>query len=146
MFPTKKVQSMIGSRVQVEMKGDEQLLEGTLESVDDYLNLHLLDTVEIVDGEQMRSLGQVVLRGNNIILKTADGGDRGTGTGSDTPQHRWRFSEPDLEGTGHQQQAVFTRHPQAAGRRSGRAQVCGDRWRADIQNQLLWRGWWRQQI
>lgn len=68
MFPTKKVQSMIGSRVQVEMKGDEQLLEGMLESVDDYLNLHLLDTVEIVDGEQMRSLGQVVLRGNNIIL------------------------------------------------------------------------------
>ena len=68
MFPTKKVQSMIGSRVQFEMKGDEQLLEGTLESVDDYLNLHLLDTVEIANGEQMRSLGQVVLRGNNIIL------------------------------------------------------------------------------
>ncbi|MCK4651528.1 MAG: LSM domain-containing protein [Methanosarcinales archaeon] len=68
MFPTKKVQSMIGSRIQVEMKGDEQLLEGTLESVDDYLNLHLLDTVEIANGERMRSLGQVVLRGNNIIL------------------------------------------------------------------------------
>ncbi|MBA1342320.1 MAG: putative snRNP Sm-like protein [ANME-2 cluster archaeon] len=68
MFPTKKVQSMIGSRVQVEMKGDVHLLEGELESVDDYLNLHLLDTVEIADGERIRSLGSVVLRGNNIIL------------------------------------------------------------------------------
>ncbi len=59
---------MIGSRVQVEMKGDVHLLEGELESVDDYLNLHLLDTVEIVDGERLRSLGSVVLRGNNIVL------------------------------------------------------------------------------
>jgi small nuclear ribonucleoprotein (snRNP)-like protein len=59
---------MIGSRVQVEMKGDVHLLEGELESVDDYLNLHLLDTVEIADGERLRSLGSVVLRGNNIIL------------------------------------------------------------------------------
>jgi len=68
LFPTKKVQSMIGTRVQVEMKGDVHLLEGELESVDDYLNLHLLDTVEIADGERLRSLGSVVLRGNNIIL------------------------------------------------------------------------------
>ena len=68
MFPTKKVQSMIGSRVQVEMKGDTNSLEGELESVDDYLNLHLLDTVEIANGERLRSLGSVVLRGNNIIL------------------------------------------------------------------------------
>jgi len=50
------------------MKGDVHILEGELESVDDYLNLHLLDTVEIADGERRRSLGSVVLRGNNIIL------------------------------------------------------------------------------
>ncbi len=59
---------MIGSRIQVEMKGDVHILEGELESVDDYLNLHMLDTVEIADGERLRSLGSVVLRGNNIIL------------------------------------------------------------------------------
>lgn len=68
MFPTKKVQTFIGKRVQVEMKGDANLLEGKLESVDDYLNLHLLDTHEINDGVKTRSLGSVVLRGNNIIL------------------------------------------------------------------------------
>jgi small nuclear ribonucleoprotein (snRNP)-like protein len=59
---------MIGTRILVEMKGDNHLLEGELESVDDYLNLHILDTVEVADGERLRSLGSVVLRGNNIIL------------------------------------------------------------------------------
>jgi len=68
LFPNKKVQKMIGSKVQVEMKGDIHVLEGTLTSVDDYLNLHLIDTVEIANGERLRSLGSVVLRGNNIIL------------------------------------------------------------------------------
>ncbi len=50
------------------MKGDLHILEGTLKSADDYLNLHLMDAVEISDGERLRSLGSVVLRGNNIIL------------------------------------------------------------------------------
>ncbi|HJH29443.1 MAG TPA: LSM domain-containing protein [Methanosarcinaceae archaeon] len=68
MFPNIKVQKSIGSKVQVEMKGDHHILEGTLKSVDDYLNLHLVDAVEITDGERLRSLGSVVLRGNNVIL------------------------------------------------------------------------------
>ncbi len=59
---------MIGSKVQVEMKGDQHILEGTLQSADDYLNLHLVDTTELAGGERLRSLGSVVLRGNNIIL------------------------------------------------------------------------------
>ncbi|MEA1985635.1 MAG: LSM domain-containing protein [Euryarchaeota archaeon] len=68
MFPIKKVQKLIGSSVQVEMKGDLHILEGTLESADDYMNLHLEDTVELFEGERLRALGSVVLRGNNIIL------------------------------------------------------------------------------
>jgi small nuclear ribonucleoprotein (snRNP)-like protein len=59
---------MIGSRIQVEMKGDKHTLEGKLESADDNLNLHLVDTFEIADGVKSRSLGSVVLRGNNIIM------------------------------------------------------------------------------
>ncbi len=68
LFPNKKVQALIGKRIQVEMKGDKHTLEGKLESADDNLNLHLLDTYEIADGVKSRSLGSVVLRGNNIIL------------------------------------------------------------------------------
>ncbi len=68
MFPNKKVQALIGKRIQVEMKGDKHTLEGKLESADDNLNLHLVDTFEIADGVKARTLGSVVLRGNNIIL------------------------------------------------------------------------------
>lgn len=68
MFPNKKVQALIGQKVQVEMKGEKNILEGTLVSADDYLNLHMVDTTEISNGQKIRSLGSVVLRGNNIIL------------------------------------------------------------------------------
>ena len=68
MFPIKKVQSMVGGRIQVEMKGEANKLEGSLKSADDYLNLHLIDSMEVKDGERVRSLGSVVLRGNNIVL------------------------------------------------------------------------------
>ncbi len=68
MFPNKKVQTLIGTRIKVEMKGDKTVLEGRLDSADENLNLHLVDTYEIADGVKSRSLGSVVLRGNNIIL------------------------------------------------------------------------------
>jgi len=68
LFPNKKVQALVGQKVQVEMKGEKNILEGTLVSADDYLNLHLNDTTEISNGQKVRSLGSVVLRGNNIIL------------------------------------------------------------------------------
>lgn len=68
LFPNKKVQKLVGSRIQVEMKGDHSLLDGILKSADDYMNLHLEDTFEMVEEERQRSLGSVVLRGNNIIL------------------------------------------------------------------------------
>jgi len=68
LFPSKKVQKLVGSKIQVEMKGDLHLLEGTLKSADDYMNLHMVDTAEVANGKRLRSLGSVVLRGNNIVL------------------------------------------------------------------------------
>jgi len=68
LFPIKKVQSLVGIRILVEMKGEKNKLEGELKSADDYLNLHLVDTMEIGNGERKRSLGSVVLRGNNIVM------------------------------------------------------------------------------
>lgn len=68
MFPTKKLQSMVGQKIQVEMKGGQHILEGILESSDEYLNMHLNNTVEIIDGEKSISLGSVVLRSNNVII------------------------------------------------------------------------------
>ncbi len=68
MFPNKKVQSLVGREIHVEMKGEQCVLEGMLTSVDDYLNLHLSGANEILEGEKKRSLGSVVLRGNNVVL------------------------------------------------------------------------------
>jgi len=68
LFPSKKVQDLVGTKIQVEMKGEENLLEGILKSVDDYLNLHIVNTTEIINGEKSRALGSVVVRGNNIVL------------------------------------------------------------------------------
>jgi small nuclear ribonucleoprotein (snRNP)-like protein len=68
MFPNKKVQSLVGKEIHVEMKGEQCVLEGVLTSVDDYLNLHLSGANEILEGEKKRSLGSVILRGNNVVL------------------------------------------------------------------------------
>jgi len=57
------LQSLVGKRIRVEMKWDSSILEGTLISVDDRMNLYLEDTVEIVNGERVRRLGSVILRG-----------------------------------------------------------------------------------
>ncbi len=68
MLPAQMVKSMIGKMVRVEMKGEENSLIGKLESVDDYMNLHLSNAIEYRGEEKVRSLGDIVLRGNNIIL------------------------------------------------------------------------------
>ena len=70
MYPNKKVLSLIGTKVQVEMKGERNILEGTLVGEDEYLNLHLSNTMEVLEGERSRLLGSIILRGNNIILIT----------------------------------------------------------------------------
>lgn len=68
MFPNKRVQSLVGRRIHVEMKGEKFVLEGVLVSADDYLNLHLSGANEIMNGERKRLLGSVILRGNNVVL------------------------------------------------------------------------------
>ncbi len=59
---------MVGKRVHVEMKGERNVLEGVLTSVDDYLNLYLSGANEVENGERKRLLGSVVVRGNNVVL------------------------------------------------------------------------------
>lgn len=68
MLPNQMVKSLIGKTIRVEMKGDESDLVGKLESVDDYMNIFLTNAMEYRNGEKLRSLGNLVLRGNNVIL------------------------------------------------------------------------------
>jgi len=68
VLPNQMVKSMVGRVIRVEMKGEENSLVGRLESVDDYMNLHLSNAIEYRGGEKLRALGDIVLRGNNVIL------------------------------------------------------------------------------
>ncbi len=68
MLPSQMVRSLIGRKIRVEMKGEESNLVGKLESVDDYMNLYLTNATEYKNGEKIRTLGDLVLRGNNVIL------------------------------------------------------------------------------
>ena len=50
----------------VEIKDEGRQLQGRLVAVDEYLNIHMDETVENNRGTR-RNLGTVVIRGNNIL-------------------------------------------------------------------------------
>ncbi|MCX8172220.1 MAG: Like-Sm ribonucleoprotein core [Archaeoglobaceae archaeon] len=68
MLPNQMVKSLIGKIIRVEMKGEEHELVGKLEGVDEYMNLFLTNAMEYKGDEKLRSLGEIVLRGNNVVI------------------------------------------------------------------------------
>ncbi|MDD1730260.1 MAG: ribonucleoprotein [Methanospirillum sp.] len=67
VLPIKKVYSLVDSTISVEMKDEGRIFEGKLVAVDEYLNLHLEDSIETTDAANKRDLGTLVIRGNNIL-------------------------------------------------------------------------------
>ncbi|HKM41938.1 MAG TPA: LSM domain-containing protein, partial [Methanocorpusculum sp.] len=53
--------------ISVEIKDEGCKFEGRLVAMDEYLNLHLEETVEITTKNGRRNIGTVVIRGNNIL-------------------------------------------------------------------------------
>ncbi|MCS7143496.1 MAG: Like-Sm ribonucleoprotein core [Archaeoglobaceae archaeon] len=68
LLPNQMVKSLIGKVIRVEMKGEEHELVGKLEGVDEYMNLFLTNAMEYKGDEKLRSLGEIVLRGNNVVI------------------------------------------------------------------------------
>ncbi|MDO5844355.1 MAG: ribonucleoprotein [Methanocorpusculum sp.] len=66
VLPIKKVNSLVDSKISVEIKDEGCKFEGILVAMDEYLNLHMEDVIEI-RGNAKRNLGTVVIRGNNIL-------------------------------------------------------------------------------
>ena len=66
VLPIKKVFSLVDSKITVEIKDEGRQLQGRLVAVDEYLNIHMDETVETKRGTR-RNLGTVVIRGNNIL-------------------------------------------------------------------------------
>lgn len=65
VMPLNILEKSLNRRVHLILK-DNRMLEGRLVGYDDYMNLVLEDTEETL-GEQIRRIGTVVLRGNNVV-------------------------------------------------------------------------------
>ncbi|MCC6026997.1 MAG: Like-Sm ribonucleoprotein core [Archaeoglobi archaeon] len=68
MLPNQMVKSLLGKTIRVEMKGEENELVGRLEGVDEYMNLFLTNATECKGDKKIRNLGNIILRGNNVVL------------------------------------------------------------------------------
>lgn len=67
VLPIKKVFALVDSKIIVEIKDDGRKLQGRLVAVDEHLNIHMDQTMEFTDDQRGRSLGNVVIRGSNIL-------------------------------------------------------------------------------
>ena len=65
VLPVKVLERSVDKRISLLLK-DSRILEGKLIGFDDYMNLVLEDTEETFE-ENVRRIGTVVLRGNNVI-------------------------------------------------------------------------------
>ncbi|MFQ6012540.1 MAG: LSM domain-containing protein [Thermoplasmata archaeon] len=63
--PLQILEKSLNTRISLLLK-DNRVLVGTLIGYDDYMNMVLEDTEE-TQGEQVRRVGTVVLRGNNVV-------------------------------------------------------------------------------
>ncbi|QYZ78263.1 ribonucleoprotein [Methanofollis formosanus] len=67
VLPVKKVFSLVDSKIVVEIKDEGKKLQGRLVAVDEHMNLHMDETIEYTGDQRGRTLGTVVIRGNNIL-------------------------------------------------------------------------------
>lgn len=65
VMPLNVLEKSINKRVSLLLK-DNRVLDGKLAGYDEYMNMVLEDTEETKD-EQVRRIGTVVLRGNNVV-------------------------------------------------------------------------------
>ena len=65
VMPLNVLEKSINKRISLLLK-DNRILDGKLVGYDEYMNVVLEDTEETKD-EQVRRIGTVVLRGNNVV-------------------------------------------------------------------------------
>jgi len=64
---TKIFEESLGKVVLVELKGGRSV-RGKLFSFDQHMNLVLEDAEDVVDSENTRKIGTIIVRGDNVIL------------------------------------------------------------------------------
>lgn len=66
-IPINTLRKVIGQYIIIRLK-DNVKYKGKLQSFDQYMNCHLSDAIEIIDGEEVSKYGNIFVRGNNILL------------------------------------------------------------------------------
>lgn len=70
--PKPFLNDLLHKEIRVRLKWGQEYT-GKLQSIDNYMNLQLLDTTEYVDGTNPTSLGEVMIRCNNVLwIKSED--------------------------------------------------------------------------
>ncbi|KAL0640012.1 hypothetical protein Q9L58_000840 [Maublancomyces gigas] len=67
-----RIKSSVNQPIVVRLKWGQTEYKGHLVSVDSYMNIQLSGTEEFVDGKSTGSLGQVLIRCNNVLWISAD--------------------------------------------------------------------------
>ncbi len=65
VLPLSVLEKSLNKKVSLLLK-DSRILKGTLVGYDDYMNM-VLEGTEETQGDQVRRIGTVVLRGNNVV-------------------------------------------------------------------------------
>ncbi|MEA1895475.1 MAG: LSm family protein [Euryarchaeota archaeon] len=64
--PLDKLNNVLNESVLVRLKGSREF-RGILQGYDVHMNLTLEDAAELADGEVIRQIGTVVVRGDNVV-------------------------------------------------------------------------------
>ncbi|KAK4226995.1 hypothetical protein QBC38DRAFT_479029 [Podospora fimiseda] len=77
--PRPFLQDLVNKDVIVRLKWNETEYKGRLVSIDSYMNIQLSNTEEYIDRKLTGSLGQVLIRCNNVLyVRGAEGEDKDT--------------------------------------------------------------------
>ncbi|EWC47946.1 putative small nuclear ribonucleoprotein F [Drechslerella stenobrocha 248] len=78
--PRPMLQGLINDQVIVRLKWGQTEYKGRLVSVDSYMNVQLSETEEFIDEKSTGTLGQVMIRCNNVLWITAANQDKSEDT------------------------------------------------------------------
>ncbi|KAH8683446.1 LSM domain-containing protein [Ilyonectria robusta] len=76
--PRPMLQDLVDKDIVVRLKWGETEYKGRLVSIDSYMNIQLRDTEEYIDQKMTGTLGQVLIRCNNVLwIRGANQGESG---------------------------------------------------------------------
>ncbi|KAJ9149949.1 hypothetical protein NKR23_g4026 [Pleurostoma richardsiae] len=79
--PRPFLQDLVNKSIWVRLKWGESEYKGTLVSIDSYMNLQLSNAEEYISHKFSGSLGQILIRSNNVLwIRSADGTENGGDT------------------------------------------------------------------